>query len=206
MYGTRKILPYLDSIGSLIGLVVTPIHSVVLLIRCPPSIAAMATAMRSDFMGAAVQSGTAAPKPTAKKFQVSAIFKKAQKQVEKTQQAVKQKLPSKGKATQVVKKAEKTAKKSAPSPPSKKQTQAPQKVASKASSLFQGAKKQASSKGKQVGKQASKQAGGSSKGWFGEERASGLDKWYGTYTTGFMHVCRLMCCSAVSQTICVFYS
>lgn len=134
----------------------------------------MATAMRSDFMGAAVQSGTAAPKPTTQKFQVSAIFKKAEKQVKQVQQSAKQKLP--GNATQVVKQGQKAAKKAAPSPPSKKQTQAPKKVASQAKNLFQGAKK---SGGKQA-KIASKQVGGTSKGWFGEERASGLDQWYGT--------------------------
>ena len=145
----------------------------------------MATAMRSDFMGAAVQSGPAAPKPTTHKFQVSAIFKKAEKQVKQVQQAAKQKLP--GSATQVVKQGQKAAKKASPSPPSKKQTQAPKKAASQApkkavsqaKNLFQGAKK---SGGKQA-KKASKQAGGTSKGWFGEERASGLDQWYGTWTT-----------------------
>jgi len=135
----------------------------------------MATAMRSDFMGAAVQSGAAAPKPTTQKFQVSAIFKKAQKQAKQVQESAKQKLP--GKATQVVKKGQKAAKKAAPAAPSKKQTQAPKKAAQK---VFQGAK--------QAGNKASKQAGASSsKGWFGEERASGLDKWYGTYTS-----CRLV--------------
>jgi len=135
----------------------------------------MATAMRSDFMGAAVQSGTAAPKPTTQKFQVSVIFKKAQKQAKQVQESAKQKLP--GNATQVVKKGQKAVKKAAPAPPSKKQTQAPKKAAQK---VFQGAKK--------AGNKASKQAGASSsKGWFGEERASGLDKWYGTYTS-----CRLV--------------
>lgn len=140
----------------------------------------MATAMRSDFMGAAVQSGTAAPKPTTQKFQVSAIFKKAEKQVKQVQQSAKQKLP--GNATQVVKQGQKAAKKAAPSPPSKKQTQAPKKAASQAKNLFQGAKK---SGGKQA-KKASKQVGGTSKGWFGEERASGLDQWYGSSRALFL--------------------
>ncbi len=127
--------------------------------------------MRSEFMGAAVQSGTAAPKPTTHKFQVSAIFKKVQKQAKQTQEAAKQKLP--GNATQVVKKGQKAAKNAAPAAPSKKQTQKPKQAAK---NVFQGAKKATN----KAGKQASKQAGGSSKGWFGEERASGLDQWYGT--------------------------
>ena len=133
----------------------------------------MATAMRSEFMsGTSLQSTTAAPKPSTNKLQVSAIFKKAQKEAKKVQQSAKSKLPSSG--TQAVKQGQKAVKKAAPAPPSsKKAQQAPKKAASKASNVFGGAKKQA--------KKATKQAGGSSKGWFGEERASGLDKWYGTY-------------------------
>ena len=185
----------------------------------------MATAMRSDFMaGTALQSSTAAPKPSTKKFQVSAIFKKAQKQVKGAQESAKAKLP--GNATQAVNQGKNAAKKASPSPPSgkkaqqapkqaankvankagslfgggspKKVQQAPKQAASKANSLFGGAKKQAnkqaskaSSKAganfggaKKQASKASKKAGTapSGKGWFGEERASGLDKWYGTYT------------------------
>lgn len=179
----------------------------------------MATAMQSTFMtGAALQSSTAAPKPSTKKFQVSAIFKKAQKKVEGAQESAKAKLP--GNATQAVKQGKSAAKKA--SPPSGKQAQqapkqaankaankvgslfgggspkkaqqAPKKAASKANSLFGGAKKQANKQANKAGSQfggakkqaskASKRAGTSpsGKGWFGEERASGLDKWYGTYT------------------------
>ena len=135
----------------------------------------MATAMRSEFMaGTALQSSTAAPKPSAKKFQVSAIFKKAQKQAKGVQDSAKAKLPGSG--TQAVKKGQKAVKKAAPSPPSsKKAQQAPKKAASKASSAFGGAKKQANKQSKKASK-----GGSSGKGWFGEERASGLDKWYGT--------------------------
>lgn len=170
--------------------------------------------MRSDFMaGTALQSSSAAPKPSAKKFQVSAIFKKAQKQVKGAQESAKAKLP--GSATQVVKKGQKEAKKAAPSGPSakkaqqapkqaankissvfgrgspKKAQQAPKQAASKANSLFGGAKKQANKQANKAGStfvgakkqasKASKKAGSapSGKGWFGEERASGLDKWYG---------------------------
>lgn len=179
----------------------------------------MATAMRSDFMaGTALQSSTAAPKPSTKKFQVSAIFKKAQKQAKGVQESAKAKLP--GNATQAVKQGKNAAKKASPSPPSGKKAQqapkqaannaankvgsifsggsskkqAPKQAASKANSLFGGAKKQASKTSSKAGanfggakkqaSKASKKAGSapSGKGWFGEERASGLDKWYGTYT------------------------
>ena len=184
----------------------------------------MATAMRSGFMaGTALQSSNAAPKPSAKKLQVSAFFKKVQKQAKGAQESAKAKLP--GNATQVVKKGQSAAKKASPSPPSakkaqqapkqvasklsglfgggspKKAQQAPKQAASKGNSLFGGAKKQANKAGQQANKQvnkagssfvgakkqaskASKKAGtspSSGKGWFGEERASGLDKWYGTY-------------------------
>ena len=185
----------------------------------------MATAMRSDFMaGTALQSSTAAPKPSTKKFQVSAIFKKAQKQVKGVQESAKAKLP--GNATQAVKQGKDAAKKSSPSPPSgkkaqqapkqaankaankvgslfgggspKKAQQAPKQAASKAKSLFGGAKKQANKQASKASSKAGANFGGakkqaskgskkagtapSGKGWFGEERASGLDKWYGTYT------------------------
>ena len=144
----------------------------------------MATTMRSEFLGRTVQSNVLAPKASAKKFQVQALFKKAEKKVDKkakqTQQSAKAKLPS---ATQFVKKAQKAVQKNVPSAPAKKQTQktqqAPKKAASQAKNLFQGAKQQGKKAGKQAGKQASKQTGGTSKGWFGEERASGLDRWYG---------------------------
>ena len=197
-----------------------------LLVRGVPTIpitfsVIMATAMRSDFMaGTALQSSTAAPKPSTKKFQVSAIFKKAQKQVKGAQESAKANLP--GNATQAVKQGKGAAKKASPSPPSGKKAQqapkqaankvgsifsggsskkaqkAPKQAASKANSLFGGAKKQAnkqtskaSSKAganfggaKKQASKASKKAGTSpsGKGWFGEERSSGLDKWYGTYT------------------------
>lgn len=124
--------------------------------------------MRSDFLGRTVQSSTVAPKASAKKFQVQAFFKKAEKKGKQVQQSAKAKLPS---ATQVVKKAQKSVQKAAPAAP-KKQTQAPKKAAQ---NVFQGAKKQAKKANVQ-----GKQAGGNiSKGWFGEERASGLDRWYG---------------------------
>lgn len=134
----------------------------------------MATTMRSEFMGRTVQKSTVAPKASAKKFQVQAFFKKAQKQADKsakqTQQSAKAKLPS---ATQVFKKAQNTVKKNAPAPAKK---QAPKKAAN---NLFQTAQKQSKKVGGQAKKQANKAGTGTSKGWFGEERASGLDRWYG---------------------------
>lgn len=137
----------------------------------------MATAMRSEFLGRTVQPSAIAPKASAEKFQVQAIFKKAQKKVDKgakqTQQSAKAKLPS---ATQVFKKAQKSVQKNAPAAPAKKQTQAPKKAAN---NVFQTAQKQTKKLGGQAKKQANKAGAGTSKGWFGEERASGLDRWYG---------------------------
>ena len=151
----------------------------------------MTTMLRSGFMGRTLQSGPAAPRATQPKFQVSAIFKKAEKEGKKVQQKAKQALPPKGKGTQVVKQAQSKAKKagpSFPSPPSKKSAQkAPQRAATQ---VFGGAKKAGNK-----AQSKAKNAGSSSKGWFGEERASGLDKWYGTY---ICQIEELACCTTGS--------
>ena len=140
------------------------------------SIVTMATTMRSEFLGRTVQPGAVAPKASAKKFQVQAIFKKTEKKAKQTQQSAKAKLPS---ATQFVKKAQKAVQKNAPAAPKKQDAKKPQKAAK---NLFQGTLQGAKQQGKKAGGQAKKQAsksGAESKGWFGEARSSNLDRWYG---------------------------
>ena len=148
----------------------------------------MTSMMRSEFLGTALQTGRGAPRPASRpNLQVNALFKKAEKQGKALQEKAKQSLPPKGKGTQVLKQTQQKAKKAAPAPPSKK---APQKAASK---VFGSAKK-ATNKAQSGAKRGTQKAGGSSKGWFGEERASGLDRWYGTYILQIVRLaCRIHC-------------
>ena len=130
----------------------------------------MANALRSEFMGKTLKSSQVATAPRQQKFQVNALFKKAQKQVNKADATAKKLAPAApGKATQIFKQAQRAVKKQAPAKPQNVFNQAKKAQKKAAASIPSG-------KGAGVPKRT--------KGWLGEAAggAQNLDKWYGKFS------------------------
>ena len=125
----------------------------------------MANALRSDFLGKALQRSEMSSAKVAERVQTQALFNKkttktATKQVKKVEQKAKSAVPQLKKAVPQLKKAVPQLKKAAPQ-----------------------LQKKATQVQKSVTKQAKKATSGkATKGWFGGTGgASDLDKWYGEY-------------------------